>query len=174
MAAPSTNDSGGAAGEPKRTSSRNWGQHWQDLDRDYFRPVSAADIENLRIQVWWLDGGCWMAARKCACMACAMGPDRLPPSPHTAPKRGTNDGRVRGLLSLQDAGRLFVKRGKTDSKREGATARSQTRGTGPSPQVPGGGRGGGCQLCAISSGHPTTIAMPALRQLSIHVVLLRQ
>jgi hypothetical protein len=51
VAAPSTNDSGGAAGEPKRTSSRNWGQHWQDLDRDYFRPVSAADIENLRTQV---------------------------------------------------------------------------------------------------------------------------
>lgn len=81
VAAPSTNDSGGAAGEPKRTSSRNWGQHWQDLDRDYFRPVSAADIENLRTQVWWLDGGCWMSTRKCACIVCGMGPDRLPPPP---------------------------------------------------------------------------------------------
>jgi len=47
VAAPGTNDSGG----PKRTSSRDWGQHWLDLDRDYFRPVSTTDIENLRSQV---------------------------------------------------------------------------------------------------------------------------
>jgi len=87
VAALSTNDSnGGATGEPKRTSSRNWGQHWQDLDRNYFRPVSAADMENLRTEVRWVDGGCWICVRKCAFVACGMGPDRLPlpPLPHSS------------------------------------------------------------------------------------------
>jgi hypothetical protein len=122
VAAPSTNDSGGAAGEPKRTSSRNWGQHWQDLDRDYFRPVSAADIENLRTQVWWLDGGCWMGARKSACMACAMGLDRLPP--HTQLQS------VEQMMVESEASSLFKTLDASSSSVEGqiASAKAQQHG----------------------------------------------
>ena len=113
VAAPGTNDSGG----PKRTSSRDWGQHWLDLDRDYFRPVSATDIENLRSQVRLLGGRREMGLRKCACVNLWMGPDRLPPLRSPSQLRS-----VEQMMIEAEASSLFRPLGIASFRVEGQSA----------------------------------------------------
>ena len=42
-------------GEPKRASQRTWVQHWERVERDFFRPVLPTDVEDLRQQVGLCD-----------------------------------------------------------------------------------------------------------------------
>lgn len=65
--APPSNSSNNGAAELKRSSRGTWVQHWEQLERTYFRPLSAADLEDLSAQVRWDD---WYLS-----MACGMGAD---------------------------------------------------------------------------------------------------